>query len=46
MEVGIPKEVKDKEARVGATPQMVRSLIKNNHKNRLLLYSSFHRELD
>jgi alanine dehydrogenase len=31
MEIGIPKEIKDQEFRVGLTPSSVRVLVKNNH---------------
>jgi alanine dehydrogenase len=32
MEIGIPKEIKDKEFRVGATPEMVHALVQAGHK--------------
>ncbi len=31
MEIGVPKEIKDQEFRVGLTPSSVRELVKNNH---------------
>jgi len=31
MEIGIPKEIKDKEFRVGATPEMVHALVQAGH---------------
>jgi alanine dehydrogenase len=35
MLIGIPKEIKDHEYRIGATPGMVRALVENGHKVRL-----------
>lgn len=32
MLIGIPKEIKDKEFRVGATPDMVKALVQNKHQ--------------
>ncbi len=32
MFIGIPKEIKDQECRVGATPDMVKALVKEGHK--------------
>ena len=32
MKIGVPKEIKNNEYRVGLTPNSVRELVKNNHK--------------
>ena len=32
MKIGVPKEVKDHEYRVGATPAMVKAFIKGGHE--------------
>ena len=32
MKIGVPKEIKNNEFRVGLTPQSVSELIKNNHE--------------
>jgi len=32
MILGVPKEIKNNEFRVGLTPQSVKSLVKNNHE--------------
>ena len=32
MKIGVPKEVKNNEFRVGLTPQSVSELVKNNHE--------------
>ena len=32
MKIGVPKEIKNNEYRVGLTPNSVRVLVKNNHE--------------